>query len=118
VKDVKAYFDELLANWLNYEQFVLEFLAVPKHIQEEIIEEIGEMSGQQELQSTEFIDPSANFFNVSVWKVVRVSDHYEFFLSISSHDRRYRKQINKRFNVRGMLLSNSKNSIGGYATLK
>lgn len=40
VKDVKAYFDELLHNWRNYEIFVLDFLAVPSQLQQEILHEI------------------------------------------------------------------------------
>lgn len=88
----------MLASWSNYEAFVLEFLEVPKHFQAEILQEVEQLRGTQK-EEADFEDPNSLFFNVSIWKVVKVRDHYEFFLSISTHDGRFRKQINKRFNV-------------------
>jgi hypothetical protein len=112
VKDIKSYLDELLSNWNNYELFVLEFLGVSEGIQKDILAEVKHMKEENVDNSINDIeDPSAIFFDVSIWKVMKMRDHYEFFINVSTHDRSFRKQINKRFNVKNKLCSNSRNSI-------
>jgi hypothetical protein len=119
VKDIKSYLDELLSNWRNYELLVLDFLGVSEAIQKDILNEISyikEENLESPIDDTE--DPSAIFFDVSVWKVVKVRDHYEFFINVSTHDHSFKKQINKRFNVINRLCSNSRNSTDGSEVLK
>jgi hypothetical protein len=119
VKDIKGYLDELLSSWRNYELFVLDFLGVSEDIQKDILNQvkpIKEENVESPMDDTE--DPSAIFFDVSVWKVVKVRDHYEFFINVSTHDRSFKKQINKRFNVTNRLCSNSRNSTDGSEVLK
>lgn len=43
-------------------------------------------------------DPNCIFFNVNIWKIVRVRDHWEFFMNVWTQGGEIRTQVNKRYN--------------------
>lgn len=80
---IEQFFEGLLNDWRNYEPFVLDFLGLTADQQQVYRDRLESMRSERTRSLNRQLDPCCLFLSISVFKVMHIRSHFEYFVSVS-----------------------------------